>query len=153
MKHVAITRAFDDANLFRSILREPTTWQAWRSFLCALFALPMSDTELARYLECTGRSTPPTTPFTEAWLVCGRRAGKSFTLAMIAVFLACFREWRPHLAPGERATIMVLATDRKQARVIFRFVSGLLLIPMLSKLVVRQDAESIELNYVAGAAT
>src|SRR5262249_48642005 len=74
------------------------------------------------------------------------RAGKSFTLAMIAVFLAAFREWRPHLAPGERATIMVLATDRKQARVIFRFVSGLLLIPMLSKLVVRQDAESIELN-------
>jgi hypothetical protein len=145
MRHDAqITRVFDDRNLFGSILRD--TWKAWRSFLCALFALPMSKDEEATYRLCTGRAEIPSTPFTEAWLVCGRRAGKSFTLAMIAVFLACFREWRPHLAPGERATIMVLATDRKQARVIFRFVSGLLLIPMLSKLVVRQDAESIELN-------
>ena len=146
MKIVPITRAFDDANLFRSILREPATWAAWRAFLCALFALPMSKDEAATYRLCTGRAESPSTPFTEAWLVCGRRAGKSFTLAMIAVFLACFREWRPHLAPGERATVMVLATDRKQARVIFRFVSGLLSIPMLAKLVVREAAETIELS-------
>src|SRR5215813_7126993 len=33
----------------------------------------------------------PTTPFREAYLICGRRAGKSFVLALIAVFLACFR--------------------------------------------------------------
>ena len=28
---------------------------------------------------------------------CGRRAGKSFTLALVAVFLAAFRDWRPYL--------------------------------------------------------
>ena len=27
--------------------------------------------------------------------MCGRRAGKSFTLALIAVYLAAFRDWRP----------------------------------------------------------
>jgi len=40
--------------------------------------------------------------------------------------LACFIDWRPFLAPGERATIMVIAADRKQARVIMRYVLGLL---------------------------
>jgi hypothetical protein len=29
----------------------------------------------------------------EAWLVCGRRSGKSFILATIAVFLAAFTAW------------------------------------------------------------
>ena len=44
------------------------------------------------------------------------RPAKSFVLATIAVFLACFRDWRPHLGPGERGTVMVIAADRRQAR-------------------------------------
>jgi hypothetical protein len=47
-------------------------------------------------------------------------------LALIAVYLACFRDYRPYLAPGEVATIAVLAANRSQARVIFRFVLGLI---------------------------
>jgi hypothetical protein len=147
MASLSITRAFDDKHLLGSVLSNPNTWQAWRAFLCALFALPMSDTEADIFRACTGRAESPDKPFNEAWLVCGRRAGKSFTLAVIAVFLACFREWRPHLAPGERATIMVIATDRKQARVIFGYIRGLLTgVPMLSRLIVREAAEVIELR-------
>jgi hypothetical protein len=78
--------------------------------------------------------------------VCGRRAGKSFVLAVVAVFLACFRDWRPHLAVGEKATIMVIATDRKQARVIFRYIRGLLSIPMLAPLIERETSEIIDLS-------
>jgi len=143
MTPISITKAFDDSKLLGSVLSDPSTWQAWRSFLCALFSLPMTDTEADVFRACTGRAAPPAAAFNEAWVICGRRAGKSFTLA---VFLACFREWRPHLAPGERATIMVIATDRKQARVIFRFVKGLLSIPMLSRLLVREAADHIELR-------
>ncbi len=57
------------------------------------------------------------------WAPCGQR---SFILALIAVFLACFRSYADYLGPGERATILVLATDRKQARVIMRYVRGLI---------------------------
>ena len=40
---------------------------------------------------------------------------------------------QPYLAPGERATIMVIATDRRQARVIFRYIRALLtMVPMLA---------------------
>jgi hypothetical protein len=68
----------------------------------------MDDAELAIYREHTGRQTPPTTPGHEAWLVIGRRGGKSLLLAVIAVFIACFRDWRPLLGPGEVGTIMVI---------------------------------------------
>ena len=42
-------------------------------------------------------------------------AGKSFVLALIAVWLACFKDWRPYLGPGEVGTIIGRAADRKQA--------------------------------------
>ena len=102
------------------------TWTAWRAFLAALFALPMGDDALALYRAHTGRQEPPAAVFTEAALVCGRRGGKSRVLALIAVYLATMRDFAPLLAPGEVATVAILASDRKQARSIFRFVLGML---------------------------
>jgi hypothetical protein len=75
------------------------TWDAWKSFLCALFGLPMSDGQLETYRQCTGRSKAPGEAFSEAWLVCGRRDGKSSVLALVAVFLACFKDYKPYLRP------------------------------------------------------
>jgi hypothetical protein len=51
-------------------------------------------------LCCTGRGEPPVEHVDAAWLICGRRAGKSFDLALAAVFLAAFREWEK---PAARA--------------------------------------------------
>src|SRR5262249_15501148 len=66
------------------------------------------------------------------------RGGKSFALALIAVFLACFGDWQQYLGPGERGTIMIVAADRQQARVIMRYVRGLITsVPMLAPLVQR----------------
>ena len=103
--------------------------------LAALFALPMTREQLALYSKLTGRTTPPTQPFHEAWLCIGRRGGKSFILAVIAVFLACFKDWRPFLGPGEVATVMIIAADRRQARVIMRYSLGCSrAVPMLAQL-------------------
>ncbi len=83
----------------------------------------------------------------EAWLVCGRRAGKSFMLPVVATFLAAFRDWRPYLGPGERGTVMIIAADRKQARVIMRYVLGLLKArPMLSQLIEAERQEGVDLT-------
>ena len=83
--------------------------------------------------------------------MCGRRAGQVFVLAVVAVFLACFKDWRPFLGPGEVGTIMIIARDRRQARVIKRYVHGLLqAVPMLRQQIEREDAEGIMLrNKVA----
>ena len=144
MNILAATR---DRKLFAPWFRKPDTWASWFSFLAALFALPMTPEQLATYQACTGRAEPPAATTTEAWLICGRRGGKSFMMALVAVFLACFHEYRKYLAPGERATVVIIAADRKQARVIFRYVRGLLSnVPMLARMIERETAESFDLK-------
>ncbi len=142
-----ILQAIDDPAVFGAHFRDAATWRPWRAFLGALFGLPLASDSADLFRRSTGRSALPQTPFTEAWLVIGRRGGKSFILALIAVFLASFKDWRPHLGPGERATVMIIAADRKQARVIMRYVKGLLQsVPMLARTVEGETAESVDLR-------
>jgi hypothetical protein len=142
-----IIQAMDDPAVFGAHFRTREHWQAWRAFLAALFGLGMSAFERNLFQQCTGRQTPPKKAACEAWLVIGRRGGKSFILAVIAVFLACFRDWRPYLGPGERATVMIIAADRRQARVIMRYVKGLLQsVPMLAAIIESETRESINLT-------
>ena len=141
-----VIQALDDPKVFGLFFKGPT-WDAWRVFLAALFALPLTPEQLALYTKHTGRSTPLAQPLREAWLVCGRRAGKSFILASVAIFIACFRDWRPHLGPGEIGTVMIIAADRRQARVIMRYCLGLLKsVPMLGQLIEGETRESIALR-------
>ena len=99
------------------------------------------------FRECTKREAIPGKRFDEIWLVIGRRGGKSRVLALIAVYLACFKDWRPFLSPGERATIVIIATDRRQSRVIFRYIEAFLKeTPMLKPLIERETSELFELK-------
>ncbi len=141
-----ILQAMADPNIFAPHFRG-SSWKAWKAALAALFALPMSDEALATYTACTGRVSAPTVPFAEAAFCVGRRGGKSRILALIAVYLATFRDYRPHLAPGEVATIAILAANRAQARSIFRFVIGLLkAVPLIQPMVVDDNTEQITLS-------
>jgi hypothetical protein len=141
-----ILGAIDDPLLFGQHFRGDS-WAPWRAFLAALFGLGLSDNQASIYRECTGRAESPRGPLNEAWLICGRRAGKSFILALIAVYLACFHDYRRYLAAGEVGTVMVIAADRRQARVIFRYIVGLLRgSEMLWRLVERESADQIELD-------
>ena len=141
-----ILEALDDPGLFRNHFRGDT-WQPWRAFLAALFALPMDEAATALYSHHTGRQRPPSTAFKEAALVIGRRGGKSRVLALIAVFLATFKSYDEYLAPGEVATIAIIAADRRQARSIFRFTLGLLrAVDILAGMIQDETAETITLN-------
>jgi hypothetical protein len=141
-----ILDALSSDQVFAKHFRGPT-WDAWRVFLAALFGLLLTHEQLALYQQHTGRTYPPTTPHREAWPVIGRRGGKSFVPALIAVFLAVFKDWRPHLGPGEVGTIMVVCADRRQARVIMRYALGLLkAVPMLARQIESTTRESITLK-------
>src|SRR5581483_1221134 len=85
--------------------KQQQTWLPWFSFLRILFGNDLGADDVALFRECTGRTDTPAGGFTEAWLCCGRRSGKSRMLAMVAVFLGVFRDWAPFLSPGERATV------------------------------------------------
>ena len=148
---LTILDVMDDPRFFGSTFRKER-WNVWRVFLRALFALPMDAEQLALYQRYTGRTKPSPIPFTEAWICVGRRGGKSVIAALIVVYLAFFRDYAPYLAPGEIATVMVLAADRRQARTIMRYTRGFINeIPMLAAMMLgKPKRESIELtNRVA----
>ena len=144
---MTILDAIGDANLFRPQFKTLDTWKSWLVILRAIFGLPMDEEERKVFTALSGRETPPETQAEEAWIIAGRRGGKSRMAAVIGVYLSCFRDYVSVLAPGERITVMVLACDRRQARVIFRYALGLLEhVPMLKAMIEHQDAESISLS-------
>ncbi len=115
--------------------------------MAALFGLPMGRQARAIFWDCTGRKSPRAGGFSEAWLVVGRRGGKSFALALIAVFLACFRDWSRYLIPGERAVIKITAADRRQARSIFGYARALITeVPSLAGLLVSDTDDELVLS-------
>ncbi len=122
------------------------SWAAWRALLAGFYGLPMDEAELELFRRITALSGPVQAPLLELWLAVGRRGGKSQIAALIAVYEAAFKDYSKQLAPGEVATVMVLACDRKQARTVMRYVAGLLHSnPMLERMIYREQGESIEL--------
>lgn len=142
-----LLEAIDDPEIFAPWFKARETWHAWMAFLASLFGLPMTGEQFAVYRACAGREEPPTAPAEEAWLIIGRRGGKSFIMALVAVYLATFRSYAAYLQPGERATVMVIAADRRQARVIMRYISALLnRIQLLKAMVENETTLSVDLN-------
>ncbi len=66
-----------------------------------------------------------TASFDEAWLVVGRRGGKSRIMSLVAMYLTVCRTYK--LARGETGLFMVLAKDKRRARVVKRYTEALLL--------------------------
>jgi hypothetical protein len=143
-----VLEAMDDPQLFGRWFRSEKWWP-WRAALAALFGLSeeLRDRALTLYVDSTRRKALPSGPAREGWLIVGRRGGKSLIAAFVAVYTACFRDYSAVLAPGERGTLMVLAADRRQARVVFGYIEGFIDgVPMLKKLVESRTKEAIHLT-------
>jgi phage terminase large subunit-like protein len=137
-----ILEALDDENLLGGSIRDAESWKPWRALLAAAFGLPLDPYQAELFRQCTGRRVPPGA----LWLVIGRRGGKSFAMALIAVFLAVFKDWRKYLSPGERAIVLLVAADREQAKILHRYCQGILSAPILQSLVWNVTASEIELQ-------
>jgi hypothetical protein len=142
-----ILDAMAHKHLWRIWFRDEGGWRPWRTFLSVLFGLPVDQFDASLVELCTGRSALPPGGFNEAWLVCGRRAGKSFILALVACYLGVFKDWKPYLSPGETGTIKIIATDKKQTKVIYWYCRALLLeVPSIEEMVTKETEEQIELS-------
>jgi hypothetical protein len=146
---MTLVDALADPALFGQLspFRDLSSWARWLAFLRALFALPMSEADRAAYAHHTGRRTLPASPPNEVYVCAGRRSGKTYLSAVIAAYLACFRDYRSYLAPGERAMILAIASDREQAGILLRYMRAFLAeIPMLAAMIERETADTIELT-------
>lgn len=121
---------------------------AQRMALKAVYGLELDDEELSLYTQTTGLSEYFSgKEWTEATFILGRRSGKSDKIASkIALFEACAR--KHELTPGQRAVVMVVASEKKrQARIVYDYIlSPLESSPILSKLILRVTAEEIFLK-------
>jgi hypothetical protein len=143
-----IIDAIKEPRLFGGAFKNISTWQSWLAFLSALFALPMDEAQAAVWRECTGRQNLPKKPFAETWICCGRRSGKSFMMALLGTYLACFRSYKEFLGPGEKASVVLVAADRKQAKIVLRFVKGLLKVPVLAQRVLADRLMVLSLRVI-----
>jgi hypothetical protein len=135
-----------DSAFFGAWFSDPSWWPWWVASMVTS-GLPLGEDGAALYRQCTGRTIAPTTPAREAWFIVGRRGGKSRIAALWAVYLSCFRDYTPHLAPGEVGTLAVIAADRRQARTVLRYINGFLdAVPMLRVMVTNRTKETVELN-------
>lgn len=139
-----IIQTMTDPNLFARPFAD-ATFSNWRALVAGFYGLPLDDEQAEVFHQLTQRA-PTGQPFDELWLVIGRRGGKSNVSALLAVYEAFFNDYSDKLAPGEVATVMVIAADRKQARSVMRYIRGLIeASPMLQQMVIRDNQESIEL--------
>jgi len=142
-----IVQAINSEKLFKPCFRDSKTWNAWFVLLKAVFGLPLNRNDLKLYRQCTGRNKPLQGVFRELWAVVGRRGGKSFIMSIIAVFLGLFHDFKKYLIAGERGVIQIIAADRAQARVIFRYISAILHSnPVFEQYIRNETKEVIELS-------
>ena len=145
---ITIIDAIKDKNLFAPWFEgEWDSWSNWLIFLKAIFGLRMDKNEHEKFVKFTGRRVPLKGRADECWLICGRRSGKSFIVALVAAYLATFINWKQFLKPGERGMVVIIASDRKQARAIFNYLTAFITgIPLLNKMVTRKTNEIFELS-------
>ena len=143
---VSLRKALEDPALLGSALAGDT-WHAWRSLLLAAMGEPLNPDELETFTRFTGRTAPPLQRVDELWCCVGRRGGKSRAMAALAVYLAGLIDYGDKLARGERATVLLIAPDKKQAKVLLDYAEGTLQsTPLLSQLLEARTAETLTLT-------
>ena len=124
------------------------TWRAWKAILRAAFALPMSPEERMTFSELAGGRAPPLKRVKELVVVAGRRSGKDSTASAVATWIAGIEQGHLGLLrPGELASVMLLACDREQSRIIRNYVASYFqTVPILAEMVIRETKTGLELN-------
>ena len=74
------------------------------------------------FTKCSGRTKWPASPSREAWVVAGRRSGKSFFMSLLATYFAVFRKYK--LSAGESGHVIIVAPTKPQAVLIREYILG-----------------------------
>lgn len=157
MKRAAMSVLAFWAHLSRHAKRlAARSWDGWRTVLGAFTGMTLEQVEafvpdaLARFCQLTGRTCWGAVAYSELWAVAGRRGGKSYAIAVLSLWLALMVPYAM-LMPGERGVVAVYAADRRQARQVVRYVTGLVhVVPDLREFV-DGEARAEGLDFWHGA--
>ena len=143
---ITVRRALTDPTLLGGALGGDS-WQAWRCLLVAAAGEPLTHSERALFKQLTGgREREPLQRCEELVAVVGRRGGKSRAIATLACYLAGLRDHRNVLVPGERALVLCIAPDVRQAHVVLDYCEAIFQSsPILRQLIRNRTTDTLEL--------
>jgi hypothetical protein len=136
--------AISDRNLLGSAFAG-SSWDLWKICLKAAYGKPLTKVERRRFHSVAERD-PPTRQVRELHSIVGRRGGKD-SIASACAIVAGIGDYRQYLRPGEKATVVCVAVDRTQAKIVLRYiVAHFRENPLLRPLVEREVADGVELK-------
>jgi hypothetical protein len=141
---LSVRDALRDPEVFGEVL-SGSSWDGWRTLLIALCGEALTDSERVTFQALTGREREPGQRIEEAFLVIGRRSGKTRAAAVLASYLAGLVDY--DLSLGERAVVLVLSASIAQASRAFDYIRAIFsAVPVLRELVTNETADSISLS-------
>ena len=139
-------KALMDPDLFGSVLAGES-WSGWRTLLVAMCGEELTPSERIAFEQFTGRPSEPLEPVEEAYLIIGRRSGKTRAVAILGAYLAALCDWSGVLAPGERASVLILSASLRQATKAFQYIDGIFEhVPALKATVTSRTADGLQLS-------
>ncbi|MCC3245441.1 hypothetical protein LG047_08920 [Methylocystis sp. WRRC1] len=143
---IGIRAALEDPDIFGEVL-PGDSWAAWRTLLIAAMGEPLTDAERIVFAQLTGREHEPRERVDELWAIIGRRGGKTRAVAVLGAYLASLVDYKPILAPGERASLLIISASLWQAQKCHQYLAGIFsAVPALRKLVANETADTISLK-------
>jgi len=134
--------ALRDPELFGTHFQGPS-YRAWKMVARVISNVKLSPREVKVFRQVSQRKKVPRA-LLELCLILGRRSGKSKFAAALALYLVCFRDWSKALSVGEVGTGMIICPDRKQGRVVKRYMDGFIKkSPLLKSMVLKVTSEAI----------
>ena len=143
---ISMRDALHEPDLFGSILAGES-WDSWRILLTAVVGEELTPAERVVFEQLTGRAHEPGEPAEEAYWIIGRRSGKTRSVAVLGSYLAALCDWSGVLAPGERASVLILSASLRQAQKAFEYITGIFAhVPALKAMVTSRTQDSLSLN-------
>jgi hypothetical protein len=144
---ITIREALVDRALLGGVLLGGDTWRTWRVLLIAAMGEPLTDDERVVFKQLTGREHEPGQRVEELVAVVGRRGGKSRGIAALACYLAGLCDHRNVLAPGERALVLCIAPDQRQARIVLDYATAAFgATPIMRQLIAGRTSDTLSLT-------
>jgi hypothetical protein len=142
---LSIVDALDDPALFGPWFNGPS-WAVWKIIIKAAFGIKLSRSERKIFRSVAGRD-PPRKRVRELWIIAGRRAGKDSIASAIEAWFLAFVDYDGLLRPGEAASVMCLAVDRQQAKIVLKYTKAFFdRLELLRGLVTRETTDGLELS-------
>jgi hypothetical protein len=142
---ITLAKAMRDPKLLGGPFQAESFWP-WHCLAKVISGEPLRDArEIELFERCTGRSRLPAGPVNNITLLAGRRAGKDRFLSAVAIFRAALaNDWSKFLSPGEQGTVLLIGSDKRQAKILRRYCRALVAVPMIAAEVSRATDEALE---------